>query len=100
VKDLYRYTFQPDVSPEDVETALLLAILSTESLHGEIQTRLDAAHAYDSRKGTCVIDASTEAGRDFNKLFVGYLRRDQGENSFRVERMANTPAWQPAEAAA
>ena len=46
-KELYRYTFKPDVPLEEVEASLLLAVLATESLHGEAQVRLDAAHFLD-----------------------------------------------------
>ena len=36
-KEVYRYTFTPGVPLEDLEASLLLAILATESLHGEAQ---------------------------------------------------------------
>ena len=42
-KELYRYSFKPSVPLEDIEASLLLAVLATESLHGEAQVRLDAA---------------------------------------------------------
>ena len=40
-KELYRYVFTPDAPIEEVEASLLLAILATESLHGESQSRLN-----------------------------------------------------------
>jgi hypothetical protein len=90
-KELYRYSFEPDVPPEDIESSLLLAILATESLHGEAQVRLDAGHVFDPTKRVCVIDANTPVGRDFNLIFVGFLRREFGEDAFRVERV-NEPS--------
>jgi len=84
---MYRYTFVPDVSMEEVESALLLAIMTTESLHGEAQTRLDAAHYLDPAKRACVIDADTTVGRDLNRLFTGFLGREFGADAFTVERV-------------
>lgn len=88
--NLYRYTFEPDVALEEVEASLLLAILAAENLHGEAQVRLDAAHNWDAGSRRCVIDGTTAVGRDVNRLFVGFLRREFGEGTFRVERIAPT----------
>lgn len=83
--DIYRYSFGPSVPFEEVEASLVLALMATESLHGQAQVRLDAAHAADKR--TCVIDASTPVGRDLNCLFIGFISREFGEDSFQVERV-------------
>ncbi len=86
-RQLYRYEFNPDAPIEEVEASLVLAVLATESLHGESQTRLDASHCFDSTRRACVIDAGTPVGRDFNRLFIGFVRREFGEDVFRVERI-------------
>jgi hypothetical protein len=86
-KELYRYAFTPGVPIEEVEASLLLAVLATESLHGEAQTRLDAAHYLDPTKRACVIDAVTPVGRDLNRLFTGFLNREFGADVFVVERV-------------
>jgi hypothetical protein len=86
-QELYRYEFKPEAPIDEVEITLLLAILATESLHGETQVRLDAAHYFDADKRACVIDAGTPVGRDFNRLFVGFITREFGADSFRVERI-------------
>jgi hypothetical protein len=91
MRDIYRYTFQPDVPFEDIEASLLLAVFATESLHGEAQVRLDAAHFLERGSRACVIDAGTPVGRDFNRLFVSFLRREFGEESFHVERVESLP---------
>ena len=96
-RELYRYTFKPDVSPEDLDASLLLAIMGTESLHGEAQVRLDAAHFFDHDKRVCVIDASTPVGRDVNRLFAGFLSREFGANAFEVERVDHLPHHPPEE---
>jgi len=95
--EVYRYAFTEDVPVEDIESSLLLAILATESLHGESQTRLDAAHYLDPAKRACVIDAGTPVGRDINRLFVGFISREFGEDAFQVERLNDLPHHHPEE---
>ncbi len=88
-KELYRYRFTAEVPVEEVEASFLLAVLATESLHGEAQTRLDAAHYLDPNKGALVIDAGTQVGRDLNRLFTGFIAREFGPDAFDVERVSN-----------
>src|SRR5262249_60319146 len=85
--DVYRYVFTDVVPAVEVETTLVLSIFGVESLHGESQARLDVQHVLDVQKRTVVIDASTPAGRDLNRLFVGFMTREFGPGSFRVERV-------------
>jgi hypothetical protein len=85
-RDIFRYTFAPDVPVEEAEATLLLAVLGAESLHGEAQVLLDAAHYFDPEHRACVIDAHTTVGRDLNRLFVGFVRREFGTDGFTVER--------------
>jgi hypothetical protein len=94
--DLYRYQFAEDVPAEEIEATILLSLFAVESLHGESQTRLDAAHHFDAERRVCVIDAATPVGRDFNRLFVGFLRREFGEEAFRVEHLREQRAPEPA----
>jgi hypothetical protein len=86
-KELYRYTFPPHVPLEEIEATLLLALWGAESLHGESQVRLDAAHFLDPDRRACVIDAGTSVGRDVNRLFVGFVQREFGNDAFQVERV-------------
>lgn len=100
IKNVYRYGFQPQVPLEEVEASLLLALMATESLHGEAQVRLDAAHYLDPDQRACVIEAGTPVGRDINRLFVGFLRREFGEDAFQVERVDSVPQHEPQEVCA
>jgi len=97
---VYRYEFVPDVPLEEIEGTLLLAIFAAESVHGESQVRLDAAHHFDLDRHVCVIDTGTAVGRDLNKLFVGFFTREFGPDAFRVERVARDSHRQPQEAGA
>jgi hypothetical protein len=89
-KEQYRYVFAPAAPSEEVEASLLLALFAVESLHGEAQVRLDAAHYLSPDGRTCVVDAGTEVGRDLNRVFTGFLRREFGEDAFQVERLGPT----------
>lgn len=86
-KDVYRYSFPSTVPLDEVEATLLLAIWGAESLHGESQVRLDATHLLDRDLRTCVIEAGSPVGRDVNRLFVGFVRREFGDEAFRVDRV-------------
>jgi hypothetical protein len=48
---------------------------------------------------TCVVDTGTEVGRDINRLFCGFLRREFGGGAFRVERLDGGAARAPKMAA-
>ena len=84
---VFRYVFSASVSMEEVESSLLLAVLGAESLHGETEVQLNAGHFFEPERRTCVVDAETEAGRNLNKLFAGYLRREFGRHEFTVRRI-------------
>jgi hypothetical protein len=86
--NIYRYSFVASAPIAQVEETLLLAIIATESLHGESQARLDASHSFDATQRICDIDASTSVGQSLNKLFVGFISREFGRGSFQVERVA------------
>lgn len=89
--EVYHYQFENDVTSDDIEAALLLAIWGCESLCGESQTRMDAAHYFDADERTCVIDARTKVGINFNRLFVGFVSRELGPDAFRVKRISEMP---------
>src|SRR5579871_4970838 len=87
MQSLYRYEFGTSIPIEEAETSLLLAIVAVESIHGEAQTRLDAAHSFDAEHRACVVDANTAIGRDLARLLAGFLTREFGPASFTVERV-------------
>jgi len=89
--DVYRYEFVDAVPAAEIETTLVLSLFAVEALHGESQTRLDAGHAFDPKRRTVVIDAATEVGKDLNRVFIGFVTREFGPGSFRVERVQRSP---------
>ena len=83
----FRYQFVESVEPEEIELALVMALFGVEALHGEAAARLDARHAFDVMKRSCVIDAATPIGQDFNRLFLGFVRRELMSDEFTVMRI-------------
>lgn len=87
---VFRYTFEPHVPLEEVEASILLAAMGCEGLHGRVDAMLDAGYWLDEAKRTCVLDASTPIGRDFNRLFCGFLNREFSADEYFVERVDGT----------
>src|SRR5262249_11844096 len=73
---VYVYDPPPRVALAEAEETLVLAPLATESLHGEAQARLAAPPLLDREPRACVMEADTAVGRDFNRLFVNFVRRE------------------------
>ncbi|QDU44514.1 hypothetical protein Mal52_29970 [Symmachiella dynata] len=85
----HRFEFNAATDMADVDAALLLALWGAESLHGESNVRIDAQYFLDEGRRLCIIDTSNSAGRDFSRLFHGYLCRELGKDAFTVSRVEN-----------
>lgn len=83
---VYHYTFDETLDITEVEATFNLAVLSTESLHGESRVRLETRHRFDAASRSCVIDATGEVGMDLNRLFLGFISREFGSDRFQVVR--------------
>ena len=86
-RHVYKYRFAENVPLQEAEETLFLAALATECLHGRSQMRLDAKFSLDTRKRSCVVDASTQVGCHIARIFTGLLAREFGEEAFKVERV-------------
>lgn len=84
---VFQYEFDASVPMEEVESSLLLSVLGVESMHGETEVHLNAAHSFDLARRTCVVDADSEVGRNLNQIFAGFLRREFGRHQFSVRRI-------------
>jgi hypothetical protein len=89
-REIYRYRFERDVPLKAARESLLLAVIAAECLHGETQVRLDASYRFSRQRRSCVIDASTDVGRDISRLFTGLAIREFGEDAFQVERIQDS----------
>ena len=88
-QETYRYTFESNIPYQEIEDSLMLAVMAAESLHGRSPVRLDASFRLDTKKRSCTIDA-TEIGQAIARIFTGFLTREFGEESFKVERVTET----------
>jgi hypothetical protein len=84
---IYKYEFPHSVNITEVQATVTLAVLATESLHGESRVRLEARHTFDAKQRSCLIDANGEVGRDLNRLLLGFISREFGADAFSVKRV-------------
>jgi hypothetical protein len=94
-KRIYRYEFAASAAIADVESSILLAEMAIESIHGESDSELDLGYFLHRQKRQLIVDATTEVGRNFNRLLVGFFRREFVGNDYSVERVDEMPT-QPA----
>jgi hypothetical protein len=94
-----RYSFDPTVPADEIESTLVIAVLAAEALHGVHRVRFGAAHALDPVTRTVVLAARGRAARDLNVLFASFAEREFGPRAF-VVTPAVAPVTVPATAAA
>lgn len=99
VNAAYRYSFSKSLDIVEAEATLLVALMATEALHGSSAVRMEERHRFDPAGRWCHIDASSKVGQDLNRIFVGFLHREFGPDSFQVDR-ATGPVATPNPAAA
>ena len=83
---VYRIRFKSQTPWEAVEDTLGVTAMAVESLLGRTALKLDATFRLNRADRSCVVDASTMAGRHIARIFVGLLARELGEDAFTVER--------------
>lgn len=91
----YRIHFDDSVPLDDVEDTLQLAVIAAEALHGQPQVRLEAGYRMDLAARSCLIHATSDAGRDLLQIFIGYLTEEFGQQSFSVRRIEAPKAEAP-----
>jgi hypothetical protein len=84
-RQIFRYEFSREIAIEDVQSSLVLAQMAAEGLHGPIDVILDAAFFVDQEEHLCLIDASNPIGRDFSRIFAGFLTREFSADQYFVE---------------
>jgi hypothetical protein len=85
---VHRYRFVESLDIAEVQATITLALLATESLHGESRVRLEMCHDFDVGNRTCTVEATGDVGRDFNRLLSGLISKEFGRDSFQVVRGA------------
>ena len=88
-KGIFKYTFTPEINIEEVESTLLLAVYAAEGLHGRSSVSMDMRYYANHEKRYCVVDATTDIGRNVCQIFTEYLTRELGYDSFQVRRQSS-----------
>jgi len=83
-REVLRYSFKDSVPASEIENTLLLAVLAIEGLHGQSRVRIEASYTCDPDLRVCVIDSSSDVGRDICRVFTGFAIREFGETAFTV----------------
>ena len=81
----FRFRFSGAVDMKSVEETLLISAVAAEALHGRTVIQIDGDFEHDSNQRVCLVDASTNAGRDIALIFAGLLAAEFGETGFQVE---------------
>lgn len=84
---VFRFSFLPDVSLDEVEMTLQLATFAAEGLFGMAHVRLEFSYHVDVARHVILADGTHEIGAVVVHLFTGLLLRELGEEAFRVERI-------------
>ena len=80
-----RFSFKRNLTREQIEEKIALAIITAECTFGQAKVRLNAA--YLAVDGKAVIDVSSEVGEHIAEVFTGLVIRELGEESFTVDRI-------------
>ena len=85
-----RFQFDHNISLNDAEMSLHLAMFAVEGLFGRARVRLDAEYELNEQDHVIDVDGSTEVGAMIARVFTGLLLREFGEDSFRIQRVNPT----------
>ena len=81
----YRYRFNKDIPPQELEDTFMLALVTLESLHGHSRVRLESQFCMESTKHRCAINGHTQIGSDLARIFIGLAIREFGEKAVCVQ---------------
>lgn len=85
---IYKYRFNESVTGQELQDTLELAQLAAAAIvHGPCRALEARRFNLDKANRICVIDASTDAGDDFGRIFTALAIREYGERSMKVERL-------------
>jgi hypothetical protein len=81
VKEVCRYRFGRKVQIRHVEESIFLAMIAAEGLHGRPRVRMEASYLLDAKKRACVVDTTTDVGRDIARILTSFLAREFGQEA-------------------
>ncbi len=81
-----RYVGAPWVPIEDLQSTMTVALAAAEELFGSHVTDRDVWRSFDAPARSIWIDASTDAGSAFSRIFAGYMKRSYGASAVTLTR--------------
>jgi len=90
-RTIYHYSYGPQVNLSDVRDTFRLAYLATQSVYGHRRALLEANFDLDDADRSGWIDARNDVGQHLHRVFMGYLRREFGDDHFTVRAGTETP---------
>jgi predicted Zn-dependent protease len=84
--DTYRFEIRDHVNLDDVELTLAMAVIAAEGLFGGPQVRLSVSYHRIHEERAIVVQAGTEVAEAVVRMFVSFLTRQFGGESFTVRR--------------
>lgn len=82
------FTFNDGVRMPLVQNTLELSWLALDLLYGGTSDIHGLQTVVDTARHACRIDTSTEAGRSLAAIFLGYARRQFGDQAFTVTHIS------------
>jgi hypothetical protein len=81
------FEFTPAVRMDEAAATFELALLATESLHGDDRVTLEAVYKVDADARTVEVDRTSVVGSTLALIYLGYARREFGTDAFRMRRV-------------
>jgi hypothetical protein len=88
-QEITRFTLNTAISESDLDATLLLSKLAAAAMHGEERVRIHAPVEIRNGGKVIEIDSTREVGQTLALILGGYLRRELGDGTVRVERIAS-----------
>lgn len=85
---MQNFRFRPEVEMTDVESAILLATLATEAVHGRARVRLHARYRLDTEARRLHCNTDTPVGDTLASVFTLLAGKILGEDAFVIEQPA------------
>ena len=90
--NVFRFHFASDVSLEEAEMTLHLAMYAVEGLFGAARVRLDVSYYVDEPRRVLIVDGTNEVSAALVRVFANLLLREYGDEAFEVRRVDASPA--------
>lgn len=81
---MLKVKFSNDVDMREVHDTGRLAMMAVESMYGDVLCLLSVQFKTDHAARTVLIDMGTKVGQDLAAIFLGFVRREFGEESVAV----------------